>query len=330
MIENDNRVLIIAEIGNNHEGSFQNAIKLIDKASEAKVDAVKFQTFDTNLYISESNKERFEKLKGFELSKEEFEKLSLYSKEKGLKFISTPFDVPSALFLSQIVDYIKIASGDNNFYALINKVLSFNKPTLISTGLINSFQIKELLDFIKKTDFNMDLLTMLHCVSDYPVENNSANLNSIRFLLDNFHISVGYSDHTQGIEACIASVSLGARVLEKHFTLDKNFSDFRDHQISADPKEMANLVRSVRIVEDQIGQFEKEIQKSELKNINTMRRSIYAAKNIKKGSTLSEDDIKIVRPFMYLEPNRLNDVLGKTLIKDLKKDEAIKTDDFKK
>tara|TARA_A100001388_G_C28454625_1_gene350301 strand:- start:68 stop:598 length:531 start_codon:yes stop_codon:yes gene_type:complete len=176
----------------------------------------------------------------------------------------------------------------------------------------------------------MDLLTMLHCVSDYPVENNSANLNSIRFLLDNFHISVGYSDHTQGIEACIASVSLGARVLEKHFTLDKNFSDFRDHQISADPKEMANLVRSVRIVEDQIGQFEKEIQKSELKNINTMRRSIYAAKNIKKGSTLSEDDIKIVRPFMYLEPNRLNDVLGKTLIKDLKKDEAIKTDDFKK
>ena len=330
MIENDNRVLIIAEIGNNHEGSFQNAIKLIDKASEAKVDAVKFQTFDTNLYISESNKERFEKLKGFELSKEEFEKLSLYSKGKGLKFISTPFDVPSALFLSQIVDYIKIASGDNNFYALINKVLSFNKPTLISTGLINSFQIKELLDFIKKTDFNMDLLTMLHCVSDYPVENNSANLNSIRFLLDNFHISVGYSDHTQGIEACIASVSLGARVLEKHFTLDKNFSDFRDHQISADPKEMANLVRSVRIVEDQIGQFEKEIQKSELKNINTMRRSIYAAKNIKKGSTLSEDDIKIVRPFMYLEPNRLNDVLGKTLIKDLKKDEAIKTDDFKK
>ena len=234
------------------------------------------------------------------------------------------------MFLSQIVDYIKIASGDNNFYALINKVLSFNKPTLISTGLINSFQIKELLDFIKKTDFNMDLLTMLHCVSDYPVENNSANLNSIRFLLDNFHISVGYSDHTQGIEACIASVSLGARVLEKHFTLDKNFSDFRDHQISADPKEMANLVRSVRIVEDQIGQFEKEIQKSELKNINTMRRSIYAAKNIKKGSTLSEDDIKIVRPFMYLEPNRLNDVLGKTLIKDLKKDEAIKTDDFKK
>ena len=329
MIENDNRVLIIAEIGNNHEGSFQNAIKLIDKASEAKVDAVKFQTFDTNLYISESNKERFEKLKGFELSKEEFEKLSLYSKEKGLKFISTPFDVPSALFLSQIVDYIKIASGDNNFYALINKVLSFNKPTLISTGLINSFQIKELLDFIKKTDFNMDLLTMLHCVSDYPVENNSANLDSIRFLLDNFHISVGYSDHTQGIEACIASVSLGARVLEKHFTLDKNFSDFRDHQISADPKEMANLVRSVRIVEDQIGQFEKEIQKSELKNINTMRRSIYAAK-IKKGSTLSEDDIKIVRPFMYLEPNRLNDVLGKTLVKDLKKDEAIKTDDFKK
>tara|TARA_A100001011_G_C14256735_1_gene820404 strand:+ start:180 stop:1169 length:990 start_codon:yes stop_codon:yes gene_type:complete len=329
MTDNDSRVLIIAEIGNNHEGSFQNAIKLIDKASEAKADAVKFQTFDTNLYISESNKERFEKLREFELSKEEFEKLSVYSKKKGLKFISTPFDIPSAQFLSQIVDYIKIASGDNNFFALINKVLSFNKPTLISTGLINSLEIKELLDFIDGNNFNIDLLTLLHCVSDYPVENDSANLSSIKFLRDNFDISVGYSDHTQGIEACIASVSLGAKVLEKHFTLDKNFSDFRDHQISADPKELANLVRSVRIVEDQIGQYEKEIQKSELKNVNTMRRSIYASKNLKKGSILSEQDIKIVRPFVYLEPNRLSTVVGKILIKDVKKDEAIKGDDFK-
>lgn len=330
MTDNDNRVMIIAEIGNNHEGLFQNAIKLIDKASEAKVDAVKFQTFDTNLYVSEINKDRFEKLKGFELSKNEFEKLSVYSKKKGLKFISTPFDIPSAIFLNQIVDYIKISSGDNNFFDLINKVLSFNKPLLISTGLINSVQIKELLEYIKKNNFNTNLLTLLHCVSDYPVENTSANLNSIRFLQDIFDIAVGYSDHTQGIEACIASVSLGAKVLEKHFTLDKNFSDFRDHQISSDPEELANLVRSVRIVENQIGRYEKEVQKSELKNINNMRRSIYASKNLKKGSILSEDDIKIVRPFMYLEPNKLSSVIGKTLIKDVKKAEAIKGDDFKK
>lgn len=333
MKEKDNnfkkdRALIIAEIGNNHEGSFENAIKLIDEAAKANADAVKFQTFDTKLFISKSNQDRFRQLEKFELSKNEFEQLSIYSKKKGLKFISTPFDIPSAIFLEKIVDFIKIASGDNNYFDLISTVSNFQVPLLISTGLLNNADIEEMLIFLKKQNFNLSKLCLLHCVSSYPVEDEDANLNSIKYMMDNFGISVGYSDHTRGIEACIISTALGAKVLEKHFTLDKNFSDFRDHRISADPKEFSQLVKSVRIVENQLGRYKKEAQHKELENLKTMRRSIYAATDLKKGAILSANDLKIVRPHSYLEPKQASSIIGKVLKKDIREDEALSNDDF--
>ena len=322
------QVLIIAEIGNNHEGSFENAIKLIDEAANAKADAVKFQTFDTKLFISKHNKNRYNQLEKFELTKNQFEQLSIYSKRKGLKFISTPFDIPSALFLEKIVDLIKIASGDNNYFDLISTVSNFQLPLLISTGLLNNNDIKELLIFFKQKEFDLNKLSLLHCVSSYPVEDEDANLNSIKYMIDNFDISVGYSDHTKGIEACLISTALGAKVLEKHFTLDKNFSDFRDHKMSADPKEFSQLVKSVRVVEKQLGNYEKKAQQKELENLKTMRRSVYAASNLKKGSVLSRDDFKIVRPQSYLEPKQVYSIIGKVLKKDIREDEALSNDDF--
>ena len=311
------KTFIIAEIGNNHEGSFNVACKLIKKAKEAGVDAVKFQTFETKNYISQSDVERFEKLKKFELTKEEFYKLSLLAKNNNLKFISTPFDINSAIFLSKIVDCFKISSGDNNYYQLIEQVLKFNKNTIISTGLLNFKNIINLHKFIKKLKFNNSKIAFLHCVSSYPVIDEEANLLSIRFLEKKFPYTIGYSDHTVGINAAIAASVIGAKIIEKHFTLDNNYSKFRDHQLSLNPQNMKNLVETIRSIESMMGKERKVIQPSEKKNIFLMRRSLYLSKYKSKNSKINFEDISIVRPFAALDPTSINKVVGKTTKVDL-------------
>ena len=176
---------IIAEIGNNHEGKYKVAKKLITAAAKAGVDAVKFQTFRTEAYINSTDKIRFNRLKKFQLSEEEFTRLAKFTKKNKLKFISTPFDIKSAVFLNKIVDCFKISSGDNNYFQLIEKVLSFRKPTIISTGLLSFKEIKKLIILIKKNKFPLSKLSLLHCVSAYPVEYKEANLRSIKFLKKN-------------------------------------------------------------------------------------------------------------------------------------------------
>ena len=311
------KTFIIAEIGNNHEGSFNVACKLIKKAKEAGVDAVKFQTFETKNYISQSDVERFEKLKKFELTKEEFYKLSLLAKNNNLKFISTPFDINSAIFLSKIVDCFKISSGDNNYYQLIEQVLKFNKNTIISTGLLNFKNIINLHKFIKKLKFNNSKIAFLHCVSSYPVIDEEANLLSIRFLEKKLPYTIGYSDHTVGINAAIAASVIGAKIIEKHFTLDNNYSKFRDHQLSLNPQNMKNLVETIRSIESMMGKERKVIQPSEKKNIFLMRRSLYLSKYKSKNSKINFEDISIVRPFAALDPTSINKVVGKTTKVDL-------------
>ena len=186
------KTFIIAEIGNNHEGSFNVACKLIKEAKKVGVDAVKFQTFETKNYINQNDFERFKRLKKFELTKEEFYKLSLLAKNNNLKFISTPFDINSAIFLNKIVDYFKIASGDNNYYQLIEQVLKFKKNTIISTGLLNFKEIINLYKFIKLLKFNNSKIAFLHCVSSYPTKDKEANLLSISFLKKEFPFTIGY------------------------------------------------------------------------------------------------------------------------------------------
>ena len=317
------RPMIIAEIGNNHEGSIKIAKKLIEEASKAGVDAVKFQTFKTEDYVNDKEKKRFKRLKKFELSEKEFLLLSKFAKKKNLIFISTPLDIGSAIFLRNIVDCFKISSGDNNFYQLIEKVLSFKKPTIISCGLLNSSGVNKLLKIIKKFKFPLKKLFLLHCVSCYPVANYEANLRSIEYLKNKFKINIGYSDHTLGIEAAIIATAYGAKIIEKHFTLRKNFSSFRDHQISADPAEMLNLVKSVKKSSMMIGSYNKEIATNEKKNLSSMRRSIYLKTNIKKGETITKDKIKLVRPFQILLTSEMNKVLNKKAKKNLDKNQPI-------
>jgi len=312
-----NKTFIIAEIGNNHEGSFNVACKLIKEAKKAGVDAVKFQTFETKNYVNQNDFERFKRLKKFELTKEEFYKLSLLAKNNNLKFISTPFDINSAIFLNKIVDCFKISSGDNNYYQLIEQVLKFKKNTIISTGLLNLKETINLYKFIKLLKFNNSKIAFLHCVSSYPTKEKEANLLSISFLKKKFPFTIGYSDHTLGIHAAIAATVIGAKIIEKHFTLDNNYSKFRDHQLSLNPVNMKHLVDSIKSVEYMMGKEQKIIQLSEKKNFSSMRRSLYLSKNISKNSKIKAKDVSIVRPFVSLEPFDFNKVVGKTAKVDL-------------
>ena len=323
------KTFFIAEIGNNHEGDFRTAIKLIDKAKESGADAVKFQTYDTNYFINKSEIDRFNTSKSFELTQKEFNKLSIYSKKKGLKFVSTPLDINSAKFLSKIVDIIKISSGDNNFYELIKLCASFKKPLIISLGMINFNEVKKISNLLSKLNFPKNKLAFLHCVSNYPVEDHEANLLSIKFLKDKFLTTIGYSDHLIGIESCLAAITLGAKIIEKHFTLDNNFSNFRDHKLSLNPKKMTEMINASRRIENMLGGYFKKISSTEKKNLPNIRRSIYFDTNLRKGTIVKRENLKIVRPLSFTEPNDLSKIIGRKLKKDVKNSEAVRLENIK-
>ena len=250
MFKNLNQTYIIAEIGNNHEGNFQVAQQMLIAAAKTGVNAVKFQTFKAECFVGYSNLDRFKQIKSFELSQNEFIELKHIADNEGVEFLSTPFDLESAEFLNSIVSKFKISSSDNTFYPLIEKIASYKKPIILSSGISNLEIIENTLDIIKNSngeDFINDNLSVLHCVTSYPTDIHEAQLGSIQFLRQNLPCTIGYSDHTLGIDACVLSVALGAKIIEKHFTLDHNFSSFRDHQISATPEEMINLVEKIRI-----------------------------------------------------------------------------------
>ena len=322
----ESRILIVAEIGNNHEGSFEIARQLVIKAAECGVDAVKFQTFRTEHYVSKSDEARFSRLKSFELSFAQFAQLSNLAKELGLLFISTPFDLASAEFLEHIVDAYKIASGDNNFYPLLEVVARTGKPVIISTGVSDFEQVAKTISFVTRQWNDRKLkgqLALLHCVSSYPVAPGQANLRSMQCLAENFDHTIGYSDHTLGLDAALLAVALGARIIEKHFTLDHNFSGFRDHQLSADPKEMLELVQRIRNASAMLGKFEKVVQPDETGVVANIRRSIVAAKDLRQGHALAVGDLTWTRPAGGLPPGEEDRLIGRKLKHDFQFGEKI-------
>ena len=309
------KVIIVAEIGNNHEGSIELARKLVDEATEAGVDAVKFQTFTTKTFVSPQDEVRFNRMKGFELTTENFKELAIRAKNNGLQFISTPLDMPSAVFLMEIVDAVKIASGDNTFYPLIEFVSESDKPIILSTGFANEEQINFSASLIEKNKSKNNFyshLALLHCVSAYPVKPEDANLCAIKELSMKFPCTpIGYSDHTFGNEAATLSVAAGARIVEKHFTIDRNYSDFRDHQLSADPNSMALLVTKIRQAEILLGAGSLAPRDVERDSETAVRRSIAAARDIEAGDTITYKDIIWIRPGEGFSPGMERQVLGK-------------------
>ena len=315
--DTDDRVLIVAEIGNNHEGDVAVAARLVEEAAEAGVDAVKFQTFRTETFVAPSQEERYARMQRFELGQDAFARLAERARAAGLLFISTPLDLPSARFLAGIVDAMKVASGDNTFYPLIEYAASTDRPVIISTGFADAERIgyaRALVGRIRAGRPGGDDLALLHCVSAYPVEPADANLRAIRALADRFPgCAVGYSDHTLGTRAAPLAVAAGARVIEKHFTLDTNYSAFRDHQLSADPAMMAGLVREIRAVEALLGDGALDPRQVERDSEAPVRRSIAAARPIASGTVLGPDDIMWIRPGGGIPPGDEARVLGRRL-----------------
>lgn len=334
-----NKTIIIAEAGVNHNGDINLAKKLIDAAAEAGVEYVKFQTFKTELLVSKNAKKadyqiknqksnddsQYNMLKKLELAEDTHYELLEYCKLKNVKFLSTAFDFESIDFLAKLgIDFFKIPSGELTNYPYLKRIAKKQLPVVISTGMANLDEIKNALDVFKTNDFykNNKNITVLHCSSEYPTPMNVVNLSAMNTIKSELNVNIGYSDHTLGIEIPIAAVAMGAKIIEKHFTLDKTLPG-PDHKASLDPIELKNMVKAIRNIEQAIGNGKKIPNELEIKNKPLVRKSIIALKNIKKGEVLSENNITTKRPGTGLNPFLWDSVIGTKAIKDFLKDEII-------
>ncbi|PJK29504.1 N-acetylneuraminate synthase family protein [Minwuia thermotolerans] len=315
--DTDQRAFVIAEVGNNHEGDFGLAKEMVHLAADAGVDAVKFQTFRTEQFIAAEDAVRFQRLKGFELSYDQFAALGELARAEGLSFISTPLDMESAAFLDGHVDAFKIASSDNNFWPLIDFVAGREMPTIFSTGLADMALVRQAADRIHGLWADRGVapgLGVLHCVSAYPTPPEAANVRAVAAMQAALpDCAVGYSDHTQGIDAAVVAVAIGARIVEKHFTIAHDHSDFRDHQLSADPAEMKALVERIRLTETLLGDGRVAMADCERDAAPLIRRSIAAKKPLHPGHVVGEDDLVWVRPGDGFPPGEEDRVIGRTL-----------------
>jgi N,N'-diacetyllegionaminate synthase len=329
-IDLDETILLIAEIGNNHEGHMDLAERLVEAAAAAGADAVKFQTFRTDHYVSRSDAVRYERLKRFELDASQFAALSALARRLDVLFISTPFDLQSVDVLEPLVDAYKIASGDNTFYPLLDAVAATGKPVLISSGLSDLDVIDRAVCRVRaawERSRRASELAILHCVSAYPTALEQANIRSIDVLSDRYGCTVGYSDHTVGNDAAVIAVARGARIVEKHFTLDKNYSDFRDHHLSADPDDLRNLVVRVRAASLALGSADKRVQSCEQPALAAMRRSIVAAADLPAGHIVTWNDLTWIRPAGGLPPGDEHYLLGRPLVRGVTFGELLQKDD---
>jgi N,N'-diacetyllegionaminate synthase len=329
-----NRIIIIAEIGVNHNGNLNTAMKLIDLACKAKVDFVKFQSFiSEDLVTSNSELANYQRknftgsqndlLKKYELNFKDQTKLYNYCKKKKIGFLSTPFDHKSLDFIKTKVPFIKISSGDLDNIPFLKKIAKTKKKILLSTGMSNSLEISRALKELVKNGVDKKKITLMHCHTDYPTKFKDINLKSILYLKKKFRINVGFSDHTVGIESPIAAVALGAKVIEKHFTISKKMKG-PDHSSSIDFKELVQMVKSIRNIELGMGKFGKFISSIEKKNKTIVRKSIVASTFIKKGSIFNEKNLITKRPGNGISAIYWNDILGKRAKKNFLKDEKIK------
>lgn len=318
-------IFLIAEIGNNHEGDFVLAKKLIFLAKKNGADAVKFQFITPEKLINpKNNKKRIKQLNKFCLTWSQILTLKKYSKKIKIIFLCSIFDFDILKKNKKLFPALKVPSGDNNIFEIINEYVKTKKPILFSTGMMNIEMIKKLISKLQKQkNFIRKNLCLMHCVSNYPLEISDSNMNSI-ISLKKTGFEVGYSDHAIGIENCLVAASLGARVIEKHFTISNNFSTFRDHLHSANPKQLNELSKKLKNINIILGNQKKIITKNELKNIRSTRRGIYASKNLFKNQILKKSDLILLRPETKLKVEDTHKVIGKKISKNINKFNEIK------
>jgi N,N'-diacetyllegionaminate synthase len=330
------KVFIVAEAGVNHNGNFETAIRMVDKAFDAGADAIKFQTGIPGKNISKfAQKAEYQKkytsgresqldmLKKLVLKNTEFVRIKKYCDKKGIVFFSSAFDLESLNFLESIgVKYHKIPSGDIINLPYLEKIGTLNKNVLLSTGMSSLGEIETAINILVENGTSRNKIILLHCTSEYPAPVNEVNLFAIQTLKNTFKLRTGYSDHTEGIEISLAAVALGAEVIEKHFTLDRRMKG-PDHKASVEPDELKSMVSAIRNIESAFGDGIKKPTRSELKNMTVIRKSIVAAKPIKKGEVFSISNLGLKRPGNGLSPLRWYDILGKAAGKDYSEDEPI-------
>ena len=327
------KVFIIAEAGVNHNGDLSLALKMIDHAVEARVDAIKFQYYisenlvTSDLSVSDYQEEnigkklsQLEMLRKYELKKEDLKQLIKYAEQKDIMLIATPFDRECADVLVQLNrPYLKLDSGAITDHPFLEYVAKTGIPLIVSTGASTMEEVHEAVAVIERDNRN---LILLHCTSMYPAPYNRVNLLAMKEMMTEFDYAIGYSDHTLGIEVSIAAVSMGAKVIEKHFTLDRSFEG-PDHKASLEPIELASMVQAIRHIEQALGKPDKEPCEEEVRIMKKGRRSIIAAVDLKKGQRLTMKDVIIKRPGTGIQPKHLQDILGKRMLGDVAKDKQI-------
>lgn len=314
---------IIAEAGVNHNGDFELAKQLIDAAVEAGVDAVKFQTWKTELLVTEDAEmaqyqkdntqvveSQFQMLKRLELSYDDFTVLKVYCDESGIMFMSTPDEEQSATFLNDLQDIFKIGSGELTNTPFLRHIAAFGKPVILSTGMGYLSEVEHALSVLTGAGLALESITVLHATTDYPTKAEDVNLLAMTTIQQAFPgICVGYSDHTLGIEVPVASVALGATVVEKHFTLDKSMPG-PDHKASLDPTELKAMVSAIRNTEAALGNGWKVPTVTELANRNIVRKSLVAACAIDEGDIMTADMLEIKRPGSGISPTRWDEIVN--------------------
>ena len=331
---NEERILIIAEAGVNHNGDLELAREMVRKAREAEADYIKFQTFipgelvtacaekaDYQKRESPGNNSQLEMLEQLALPKQAFLELKEYCDRLGIGFLSTPFDLRSIDFLAGLdMDYWKVPSGEITNLPYLEKIAGTGKKILLSTGMSELWEIQAALDILEENGSGD--VTILQCNTEYPTPFADVNLLAMKQMEENFHRRVGYSDHTRGIEIPIAAAALGARVIEKHFTLDRNMEG-PDHRASLEPEELAAMVRAIRNVEKALGDGVKRRTASERHNVEIVRKSIVSSAPIHAGEMFTSDNITVKRPGTGISPMRWHELLGKRATREYEPDELI-------
>jgi len=331
-----NKVFIIAEAGVNHNGSIKLAKKLIDVAVDAGADAVKFQTFKAEKLVSKNAQKadyqkqttdkiesQFDMIKKLELDLDTHKELISYCKTKNIMFLSTPFDHDSIELLNDLrLEIFKIPSGEITNLSYLRHIGKLDKKVILSTGMADMGEIEDALDILLEAGTKKENITVLHANTMYPTPMEDVNLNAMVTIGNTFDVAFGYSDHTLGIEVDIAAVAMGAKVIEKHFTLDKTMEG-PDHKASLEPDELKAMVKAIRNIELALGSSVKKPSNSEIPNINVVRKSIVAKTEIKKGQILTEENITIKRPGNGLSPMRWDEIVGIIASKDYNEDELI-------
>lgn len=336
------RTIIIAEAGVNHNGDIETAKKLIEKASEAGADFVKFQTFKAdslvskkakkaNYQLSKENsdeKDQYTMLKKLEIPLEWYSILINHCEKNRIKFLSTGFDEESIDYLDSLnLNYFKIPSGEITNLPYLVHVAKKQKKIIISTGMSTMKEIDKALNLLVKNGVSKENITVLHCSTQYPTPMEDVNLKAMLSIRNEFDIKVGYSDHTLGIEIPIAAAALGAVIIEKHFTLDNQLSG-PDHKASLNPKDLKRMITSIRNLEAAMGNGQKVPSKSELENISVTRKSIHLENVLKKGEVIKKSDLKMMRPGDGISPMDINLILGKKTLKKLFKGHKLSNRDL--